>query len=135
MDDHLSGTPVTQRLNAANPSVVTRRAISSLLFGLAPDGVYRAAPVSGKRGGLLPHRFTLARSEIEISPVSGLFSVALSVGSPRLGVTQHPALWSSDFPHPNGRGHPAHLPFFLPQCPSLRACPLPGFETEARAES
>jgi hypothetical protein len=25
-------------------------------------------------------------------------SVALSVASPRLGVTQHPALWSSDFP-------------------------------------
>jgi hypothetical protein len=24
--------------------------------------------------------------------------VALSVGSPRLGVTQQPALWSSDFP-------------------------------------
>ena len=27
-----------------------------------------------------------------------VFSVALSVGSLRLGVTQHPALWSSDFP-------------------------------------
>ncbi len=25
-------------------------------------------------------------------------SVALSVGSPLLGVTQHPARWSSDFP-------------------------------------
>ena len=30
--------------------------------------------------------------------IGGLFSVALSVGSPRLGVTQQPALWSSDFP-------------------------------------
>ena len=28
----------------------------------------------------------------------GLFSVALSCGSPRLAVSQHPALWSSDFP-------------------------------------
>ncbi len=27
-------------------------------------------------------------------------SVALSVGLPRLGVTQHRALWSPDFPHP-----------------------------------
>ncbi len=27
-----------------------------------------------------------------------MFSVPLSVGSPRLGVTKHPALWSSDFP-------------------------------------
>jgi hypothetical protein len=30
--------------------------------------------------------------------IGGLLSVALSVGSPRLGVTQQPALWSSDFP-------------------------------------
>ena len=35
-----------------------------------------------------------------ITPAGGLFSVALSIGSPRLGVTQHFALWSSDFPHP-----------------------------------
>ncbi len=27
-----------------------------------------------------------------------MFSVALSVGLPRLGVTQRPALWSPDFP-------------------------------------
>src|SRR6516225_9199528 len=32
------------------------------------------------------------------APVGGLLSVALSVGSRPLGVTQHPALWSSDFP-------------------------------------
>jgi hypothetical protein len=31
----------------------------------------------------------------------GLFSVALSVGSPRLAVSQHLALWSSDFPPAN----------------------------------
>jgi hypothetical protein len=30
--------------------------------------------------------------------IGGLLSVVLSVGSPRLGVTQQPALWSSDFP-------------------------------------
>ena len=29
-----------------------------------------------------------------------LLSVALSIASPLLGVTQHPALWSPDFPHP-----------------------------------
>jgi hypothetical protein len=28
----------------------------------------------------------------------GLFSVALSLGSPPLDVIQHPALWSPDFP-------------------------------------
>jgi len=30
--------------------------------------------------------------------VGGLFSVALSVGSRRPGITWHPALWSPDFP-------------------------------------
>jgi len=30
------------------------------LFGLAPDGVYHAADRYRQRGGLLPHRFTLA---------------------------------------------------------------------------
>jgi len=41
----------------------------------------------------------------------GLFSVALSRGSPRVGVTHHPALWSPDFPRrsglPDRRGRPA----------------------------
>ena len=32
---------------------------NSLLFGLAPDGVYRARPVTRPAGELLPHRFTL----------------------------------------------------------------------------
>ena len=30
--------------------------------------------------------------------IGGLFSVALSCGSPRLAVSQHPALWSPDLP-------------------------------------
>ncbi len=46
-----------------------------------------------KRGELLPHRFTLTSPRR-----GGLFSVALSVGSLLLGVTQHPALRCSDFP-------------------------------------
>ena len=32
-----------------------------------------------------------------------LLSVALSITSPLLGVTQHPALWSPDFPHPESK--------------------------------
>jgi len=36
----------------------------------------------------------------------GLFSVALSRGSPRVGVTHHLALWSPDFPrYPNAEAH------------------------------
>jgi hypothetical protein len=37
-------------------------------------------------------------SSPEIVAAWRLFSVALSFGSPRLGVTQRPALWSPDFP-------------------------------------
>ncbi len=33
-------------------------------------------------------------------PIGGLFSVALSCGSPRLAVSQHTVLWSPDFPRP-----------------------------------
>ena len=50
-----------------------------------------------KPGALLPHRFTLACA-LPAEAIGGLFSVALSVGSRRPGVTRHPALRSSDFP-------------------------------------
>jgi hypothetical protein len=82
------------------------------LLGLAPDGVYRATRVAPGAGALLPHRFTLtcaADIPLQVGPVAigGLLSVALSCGSPRLGVTQHPALWSPDVPrtdhHPEER--------------------------------
>ena len=47
-----------------------------------------------------------------------LLSVALAVESPRLGVTQHRALWSSDFPRGRDdappRGCPAHSPRRIP---------------------
>ncbi len=75
-------------------------------------------PCPGRRrpgGELLPRRFTLAykpplpalRATLSHKGrgnqerkliVGGLFSAALSVGSPLLDVIQHPALWSSDFP-------------------------------------
>ena len=46
----------------------------------------------------------------------GLFSVALSRGSPRVGVTDHLALWSPDLPHRAmagmaRRGRPAGSPY------------------------
>ena len=79
-----------------------------------------AAPVTRGAGGLLHHRFTLACASGEA--IGGLFSVALSVGSPRLGVTQHPALWSPDFPQasgiPSARGHPANSFLQAMLCPT-----------------
>ncbi len=57
-------------------------------------------------GELLPHHFTLA-------PIGSrrYVSVALSVGSPLLGITQHLARWSSDFPprYLYRGGHPVCL--------------------------
>jgi len=49
-------------------------------------------------GELLPHHFTLTPTS---QKPGRCVSVALSVGLPRLGVTQHAARWSSDFPHPD----------------------------------
>jgi len=75
------------------------------LFGLAPDGVCRADRVAPAAGALLPHRFTLtcARRPGGCRAIGGLFSVALSYGSPRLAASQHPVLGSPDLPQ---HGHP-----------------------------
>ncbi len=49
-----------------------------------------------------------------VESAGGIVSVPLSVGSLRLGVTQRPALWSSDFPRADAeasaRDHPTHSP-------------------------
>ena len=62
------------------------------LCALAPGGACRAARVA--TGAVRSYR--------TVSPLpafaGGLFSVALSRESPRLAVSQHPALWSPDFP-------------------------------------
>ena len=55
-------------------------------------------------GELLPHHFTLAPLK-----AGRYVSVALSIGSPLLGVTQHPARWSSDFPPAYGGRSPGLL--------------------------
>jgi len=70
------------------------------LFDLAPGGVYRADRVTPAAGALLPHRFTLTCAHPCGCAIGGLFSVALSCRSPRLAVSQHPALWSPDLPRP-----------------------------------
>jgi hypothetical protein len=55
---------------------------------------FARTPIRIGAGELLPHHFTLTLPEWEGRYVS----VALSIGSPLLGVTQHPARRSSDFP-------------------------------------
>src|SRR5437899_6171710 len=76
-----------------------RATVNALLFGLAPGGVCLAGRSPGRRWALTPpfHPYLAARLRRHALP-GGLISVALSFGSPRLGVTQRPALWSPDFP-------------------------------------
>ena len=88
----------SQQRSCSLPAGQVERAVPSRLFGLAPDGVYHAADRYRQRGGLLPHRFTLACASREA--IGGLFSAALSVASRRPAVSRHPALRSSDFPPP-----------------------------------
>src|SRR6185437_8082176 len=82
---------------------------------LAPGGVYRATRVTSRAGGLLHHRFTLTAGRRKTGTDGGLFSVALSRGSPRVGVTHHLALWSPDLPrHPrwdDAAARPARPPY------------------------
>ena len=100
------GRHETPRLTAV---ALSRPCRSAPLFGLAPDGVYRARPVTRPAGELLPRRFTLtAAAAPSDHGRGGLFSVALSLSEaaqrPRtVGVTHHRALWSPDFP-------PWHVP-------------------------
>ncbi len=93
--DHLSSLGVTAKVQR-----LTRRSneTSSLsrLLSLAPGGVCLAAAVTSDAGALLPHRFTLARGACRGQYASLLH---YAVGSPRLAVSQHRALWSGDFPH------------------------------------
>src|SRR5581483_11413950 len=90
--------PLCRRLpvgSSSPPGGVYGRAALPL-SGLAPGGVCLATRVTSDAGALLPHRFTLACATV--AAIGGLFSVALSCGSPRLGVAQHRALWSPDVP-------------------------------------
>jgi len=58
-------------------------------------------------------------------PGGGLFSVALSRGSRRVAVSNHPALWSPDFPRQH---HGADAAARSPDpCRSVRRCRRPGF--------
>src|SRR6185295_15844016 len=94
MDGHSSGTPVAERL--ARPTrAATRKHRCRLpgvapLFGLAPGGVYRAASVAGRAVGSYPTVSPLPGELTQwASPSGGLFSVALSLGSPPPAVSRH----------------------------------------------
>jgi hypothetical protein len=106
-DDHSSRRPVAWLLKlptrtlsrrAAEAGAPLRRRRRRSLFGIAPDGVFHAMPHHWAMRCALTAPFHHHRRHPEGLRSGCLFSVALSVGSPRLVVNQHPALWSSDFP-------------------------------------
>src|SRR6185295_4494102 len=101
-----------------------RATLERSLSGLAPGGVYRAAPVTRRAGGLLHHRFTLTGRATRGLRTGGLFSVALSRGSPRVGVTHHPALWSPDFPR-RAADRPTRPPVRPARLTPYPGCPSP----------
>lgn len=89
------------------PGNIRRVAFKRSLFGLAPGGVYQAAAVTCRTGGLLHHLFTLT------SKTGGIFSVALSRRSPWVDVIHHRTLWSPDVPrwlNPEGQTNAAAWP-------------------------
>ena len=75
-DDHSSRTAVADGLKQPDPGASDGPSSSTPLFGLAPDGVYRAADVTAGTGELLPHPFTLTcgcRSNGRRFPLCGTF--------------------------------------------------------------
>ena len=107
--------PASPQGSSDLPGDTAGRGIVSL-FGLAPGGVCRAGLLPGSRCALTAPFHpclcpasafggagALGRTFVRQVPrsgraIGGLLSVALSVGSPRPGVTWHRALWSPDFP-------------------------------------
>src|SRR5690349_6319344 len=68
---HSSRHPVTWMLKRPNPEGKAGYFCpwsGSLLFGLAPGGVYPASFVSKESGELLPHLFTLAGGKQSLPP-------------------------------------------------------------------
>jgi len=101
--DHFSGTRVTARLKRPT------RDYGEAGHLIVPYLVLLRVGFTEPEGSPPP----LVRSYRTVSPLprafarGGLLSVALSLGSLPLGVTQHPALWSSDFPRAAPEARPA----------------------------
>src|SRR5699024_393146 len=129
--------PEGRRADAGWMSRPVRRVLSRTAIHLGPTLPQASSDLPGSSGGqpsgtsclvLLrvgftePHRSpgALVVSYTTVSPLppgtpdGGLLSVALSRGSPRVGVTHHPALWSPDVPRcgspRNAAAWPTHPP-------------------------
>ena len=100
--DHPSGTHVAARLMRPEPGSLGRATLKHSPIWPCTGRGLPSRPVTRTAGELLPHRFTLTRTSEEAA--GGLLSVALSLGFPRLAVSQRPALRCPDFPRRVPRG-------------------------------
>ena len=78
-----------------------------------PRAGQRASPPAGRPARVAPSYLALLRVEFARftppptrKPGVGIVTVALVLVSRRTGITRHPALWSSDFPHGTSRVTP-----------------------------
>jgi len=106
-NDHSSKDRDCSRPQATNPRVRGGPPLSPSYLVLLRMGFTRLPQSPGIPVGSYPAISPLPRLRR-----GGIFSVALSFSSPRLDVTQHPALWSSDFP-PAGFGERSFNPLPL----------------------
>jgi hypothetical protein len=96
--DHLSATPVARRLQRPIPEGSASRRQRPPIWSCSERGL-PGRPVTRPPVGSYPTISPLPGAALRRSMRrGGVISVALSFGSPRLGVTQRPALWSPDFP-------------------------------------
>ncbi len=101
--DHFSGTGVASGLQRPTRRAWTRAVASPSLFGLSPGGVCPAGPVTSAAVRSYRTVSPLPPAEACFDGVGGLFSVALSLASRPVAVSNHPGPWSPDFP-PRARG-------------------------------
>ena len=99
--DH-SSTPPLLAGSSNLPGSLERAALNRSSIWSCSGWGLPCRPCHQDRGELLPRLFTLTPRK----PRGGMFSVALSLGSPPVAVSDHPALWSSDFPPAFAGDHP-----------------------------
>ena len=101
-DDYLSRRTVACTLERHNPKG-RRDHLNPFLFGLAPDGVYRA--------DTLLHRWCALTDTVPPLPLTRRFTFLwhYSLWLPTPDVIRHPALRSSDFPRTYARNRLSYL--------------------------
>jgi len=131
-EGHSSRPTIAGRLEHSHPDIAPgpkpRRSSGPLstmsLFELAPGGACPTAGHPAVARRLLPHDFNLTCASTRdplrpraSSAIGGVVSVALSLGLPRVAVSDLPVLWSPDFPPVNDVCSPAT---FQPPSAGLR---------------